>query len=1276
MDDVYPRGPAAVPQNFTQATSSYRVHAWLALAGLAAFVLLYFALAGWFTWTAWRLLAGAIDGGENALWGFVAGLSAAFLAVFMLKALFFVKHSYEIDDLEITPQDQPKLFEFLRRLADDAGAPRAHRVFLSPRVNAAVFYDLSILNLVFPTKKNLEIGLPLVNVLTLGELKAVLAHEFGHFAQRSMAVGRWVYIGQQIAAQIIGRRDALDKFLRGLSSTDVRIAWVGWILSLTVWSIRALTETVFRLVLLAQRALSREMEFQADLVSVSLTGSDALIHALHKLAAAEQSWDRAVGFASTEAGAGRGVTDLFALQSLVTDRIRGILGDPSYGKPAPVPKERPDTHRLFATAIAQAPRMWATHPSNNEREENAKRTYISAPLDDRSAWELFDGAAALRERMSSHVFRNAKTELVPLEESQQRLEADYDRPYLDRRYRGAYLGRAVTLHAATVAELYEAKAEDSRVGNLDSLYPEPLGVELKRLRDMQDERAALQALRDGFLQAPGGIIRHRGRELRRRDLPKAIEKVDEEVKEAEAGVRAHDRRCRSAHLQVAQTLGAGWPEYLAGLLAALHYAEHAEADVRDAHGAFANVFSIVTADNRVSASELKRLLAAGVELHAALERVFVQASAIRLDRTLLNRLSVDQWSAALEEFKLQPPSEANVSAWVGAIDGWVGSATASLSKLRFAVLDQLLLAERQVAKLAHAKLQPTAAPEPSLMPPSYAVLVPGKERARQKRLGLWDRFQTADGAWATAARLAVAGGIVAAVVGVGGLIDDTKLDIYNGLDRAVHVDVAGNGLTVGPFSSARMALAGVSNPTISTTFVDGRPIETFEAETTRSFAHFVYNVASAGVLLEWTQTYGSARAVPERSIGAVRWISTTADHVFEQPPETISTSGSGGTRRVLEAIDSSPTVLAQWTNSDEERARLITAHARWDGPDGKRLEDWLALASEQPNFAELVLQRLADNPRDIMTLRIEQHFTTGAEHEAVCARQTALAAAEPDVGDLSYLAARCVADEAQQRRAFRAAFERHPDNGWLAFAVGSDNAAEGRWADAVEPLELALTIPGLGESVGLTLGRVCRMTTACADVAWTTVLEGSSALRFFAEVEGNNELPPDYMAYRDLARGDLDAALQKVGDSPLGPDMLVLAAASDGASSELVARAMALQPDDVGQSAQFAMLGLALRERRTIDLANGYSAVAALPASDRDSLSRFVSALEARDLAAADRALERASVALRAYAYSMGAVAAGKGAPERWRDGASKLLFVPERPYFTSTDDSGRRTSL
>ncbi|HUQ51339.1 MAG TPA: M48 family metallopeptidase, partial [Gammaproteobacteria bacterium] len=692
MDAVYPAGPTTVPADLTEPTSKYRNRAWLATGGLIAFTLLYFALSGWFAWTAWRLFSAGLNGQIDTLWGWAAAFGATFLAVFMIKALFFVQHRYAIDAVEIKRDEQPQLFEFLQRLADDAGAPRAHRVFVSGRVNAAVFYDLSLLNLIVPSKKNLEIGLALVNALTLGELKAVLAHEFGHFAQRSMAVGRWVYIAQQIAGQIISRRDALDGFLSGLSRFDVRIAWVGWVLSLIVWSIRSLTETAFRVVLIAQRALSREMEFQADLVAVSLTGSDALIHALHKIGFAEYAWDRAVGFAAGEAQAGRRVQDVFALQTFVTQRMRDVLGDPAYGAVAEVPRSKPETHRVFKQQLAQAPRMWSTHPSNNEREENAKRTYVAASIDDRTAWDVFANATALRERLSAELFRTPEqVKTVPLEESQKRLHEQYQRTYLDPQYRGAYLGRSIVRHATRAEELYDAAAG---AAHLSALYPGPLADELALLRDIELERGALHALRDGFMEAPGGVIQHRGKELKRRDLPKAIEALEAELAAVQARVRAHDRVCRGAHLALAKSVGAGWSDYLSGLLAIVHYTDHTEADLLDAHGAFRNVLSIVTADGRVSNRELKRLLASCQQLWTPLQRIYEQAAEVTLDKCVRERLAIESWKGAIGELKLVRPGTENIGDWLGAVDSWVGHTAASLSALRLAALDELLLAER------------------------------------------------------------------------------------------------------------------------------------------------------------------------------------------------------------------------------------------------------------------------------------------------------------------------------------------------------------------------------------------------------------------------------------------------------------------------------------------------------------------------------------------------------------------------------------------------------
>ena len=138
----------------------------------------------------------------------------------------------------------------------------------------------------------------------------------------------------------MARRDALDKLLAQLSRIDLRVAWVGWLLSIIVWSIRSMMEVLLRLVMLAERALSRQMEFQADLVAVSLTGSDALIHALHRLNAADDAWDKTLSFAGAEAGHKRGITDLFAVQTRIIERMREILNQPTYGAVPPLPGGR------------------------------------------------------------------------------------------------------------------------------------------------------------------------------------------------------------------------------------------------------------------------------------------------------------------------------------------------------------------------------------------------------------------------------------------------------------------------------------------------------------------------------------------------------------------------------------------------------------------------------------------------------------------------------------------------------------------------------------------------------------------------------------------------------------------------------------------------------------------------------------------------------------------------------------------------------------------------
>lgn len=112
-----------------QPSTAYKRRVWLAVTGLALFLALYFLLAGWFLFTAYRLTARA---DQATFTGFAVGFCALFLGVFMLKPLFFVKRGGVAGALEITRPEQPRLFAFLDELADAATAPRPHRSSCRP----------------------------------------------------------------------------------------------------------------------------------------------------------------------------------------------------------------------------------------------------------------------------------------------------------------------------------------------------------------------------------------------------------------------------------------------------------------------------------------------------------------------------------------------------------------------------------------------------------------------------------------------------------------------------------------------------------------------------------------------------------------------------------------------------------------------------------------------------------------------------------------------------------------------------------------------------------------------------------------------------------------------------------------------------------------------------------------------------------------------------------------------------------------------------------------
>src|SRR4029077_13874659 len=82
---------------------------------------------------------------------------------------------------------------------------------------------------------------------------------------------------------VVYSRDALDNFIATIRNTDIRIAIFAWGFTGILWLTRKMLEGLFKLINFANSSLSRQMEYNADLVAVSVTGSDSLIFALARL---------------------------------------------------------------------------------------------------------------------------------------------------------------------------------------------------------------------------------------------------------------------------------------------------------------------------------------------------------------------------------------------------------------------------------------------------------------------------------------------------------------------------------------------------------------------------------------------------------------------------------------------------------------------------------------------------------------------------------------------------------------------------------------------------------------------------------------------------------------------------------------------------------------------------------------------------------------------------------------------------------------------------------
>ena len=561
---LYPAGPTDVPPEITRIDRAYRQRVAAMIGGLFVFLLLYLIIIALAGLVAYLLLllplpkSGGRGTGLVLIIKFGGVFAAGLLCLFLVKGLFKGRRVERASHVRLREEDHPELFAFIRRVYQDTGSPAPRRVVVSPDVNAALIYDTSLLNLVIPPKKDLLIGLGLVNVVNLTEFKAVLAHEFGHFAQRSVGFGSYLYVANQVMQDVIYSRDALDRFVDTWARIDIRISFPAWGLKGVLWVVRGMLSGLYRGLNLLHLSLGRQMEFNADNVAVSVTGSDALIHGLSRLEFATECLGDAAG--SLDAAADHGVftDDLFYHHTRSAERLRKARKNEQLGLPPEVPADAAGQVTIFPPTNDGIPDKYRSHPTEHMRERNAKRTYVAGPRDTRSPWLLFGDAAELKREVTRVFYRKGlnrreRYDPRPAVAVGEFIDAEHAETTYDAKYHGWYDDRFINPGDLKLLPP-QPWAPDRVDAWLASWPPVDLEERNKLYREHQSELGLLQGLKSGELQLKGTTFPFRGRDRTIRDVPRLLTEVDGEVEKEIKGFHELDRDVFLAHWSLARQL--------------------------------------------------------------------------------------------------------------------------------------------------------------------------------------------------------------------------------------------------------------------------------------------------------------------------------------------------------------------------------------------------------------------------------------------------------------------------------------------------------------------------------------------------------------------------------------------------------------------------------------------------------------------------------------------------------------------------------------------------
>ncbi len=369
----------------------------------------------------------------------IALMSAGVFTLIFLVKFVFSKHKIDRSHLvKITAAEQPELFKMIENVVLQVKTPFPKKVYLSGDINAAVFYNSSFWSMFFPVRKNLQIGLGLIHSVNASELKAILAHEFGHFSQRSMKLGSFVYNVNQVIYNMLYDNEGYGSALNSWSGVNSYFRITGEIAAKIIQAIQAVLRKVYEVVNVSYMSLSREMEFHADEVAANVTGSQPLVTSLLRLNLADQALNGVLDYYNQRVEQGITQQNIYPLHSWMLNFL-GAENNITIKNGLPVVTQD-DIGRFNKTKLVIKD-QWSSHPSTSERIEHLQRLQVPIlSIETAAAETCLHNKEELQQLFTLQMFEQVNYSTTPQVQSKATFIEEYAQSYRQARYPKLYNG--------------------------------------------------------------------------------------------------------------------------------------------------------------------------------------------------------------------------------------------------------------------------------------------------------------------------------------------------------------------------------------------------------------------------------------------------------------------------------------------------------------------------------------------------------------------------------------------------------------------------------------------------------------------------------------------------------------------------------------------------------------------------------------------------------------------------------------------------------------------